>query len=534
MAYTQDEKPSGLSTLTSLDSNDTVIVGDTSDTSETVKTITWTNLQSAITTLVEGLSSYFNVTSDDSDAITEGATNLFLTTSERSKLTNIEALADVTDEANVTDALDGATLTAATIATDDKVLIQDTDGSDVLKTVTTQAVADLYSVTESDVTTHEAALTITESQISDLGSYITSSSTESLTNKTIDGDNNTISNLDLGNEVDWAAADDVTTASAFTSGDKVLVFEAGVGMRKVDYDDLPAGGGSGINNVVEDTTPQLGGQLDVNGNALGDGTLELLKFSETASAVNELTVTNAATGNGPTLSASGDDTNIDLVLEAKGSGVVKINTDTILTDADKTGADAGVVSGTAGTSGNLAQWNVDGDLVDAGFAVTTGTPGKGSILVGDGTSDYDEVTAGTNDQVIVYDSAQGNGVKAVDLDAGINFVIDGGGSAITTGIKGDVEIPFDCTIEQVTMLADQTGSIVVDLWVDTYANFPPTDADSITASAVPTISSATKDQDATLTGWTTALTQGDILRYNVDSASTVTRCTVALRVRRNF
>lgn len=79
-------------------------------------------------------------------------------------------------------------------------------------------------------------------------------------------------------------------------------------------------GGGGLSNVVEDTTPQLGGQLDVNGNALGDGTLELLKFTETGSAVNEVTVANAATGNGPTISASGDDTNIYLNLSGKGTG----------------------------------------------------------------------------------------------------------------------------------------------------------------------------------------------------------------------
>ncbi len=78
-----------------------------------------------------------------------------------------------------------------------------------------------------------------------------------------------------------------------------------------------------IANVVEDTTPQLGGMLDVNGNAIGDGTLELLKFTETVSAVNEFTVVNAATGNGPDLQATGDDTNIDLNLTPKGTGIVK-------------------------------------------------------------------------------------------------------------------------------------------------------------------------------------------------------------------
>jgi len=53
---------------------------------------------------------------------------------------NVEDGADVTDEGNVTDALDGATLTAATVASADKVLIQDADDSDILKTVTVASI----------------------------------------------------------------------------------------------------------------------------------------------------------------------------------------------------------------------------------------------------------------------------------------------------------------------------------------------------------------------------------------------------------
>jgi len=66
-----------------------------------------------------------------------------LSKSDALTLLNVEDGADVTDEANVTDALDGATLVAATVAVDDKVLIQDTNGSDVLKTVTVQSIVDL-------------------------------------------------------------------------------------------------------------------------------------------------------------------------------------------------------------------------------------------------------------------------------------------------------------------------------------------------------------------------------------------------------
>ena len=111
----------------------------------------------------------------------------------------------------------------------------------------------------------------------------------------------------------------------------------------------------------------------------------------------------------------------------------------------------------------------------------------------------------------------------------ITFIIDGGGSVITTGVKGYLEIPFACTITQVTTLADQSGSIVVDIWKDTYANFPPAVADTITASAKPTLSSAQKAQDSTLTGWTTAIAAGDILAFNVDSITTCERVTISIR-----
>jgi len=114
----------------------------------------------------------------------------------------------------------------------------------------------------------------------------------------------------------------------------------------------------------------------------------------------------------------------------------------------------------------------------------------------------------------------------------VEFVIDGGGAAITTGIKGDLKIDFACTIKKATILGDQSGSIVIDIWKDTYANFPPTDADSITASAPPTISGAVKSEDSTLTGWTVAVAAGSILRFNVDSCTTIERVTIILEVER--
>ena len=136
---------------------------------------------------------------------------------------------------------------------------------------------------------------------------------------------------------------------------------------------------------------------------------------------------------------------------------------------------------------------------------------------------------GTNGQVL-----KTNGTKANWSDdvASITFIIDGGGSAITTGVKGHLRIPFDCEIQSVTLLADQIGSIQIDIWKDTYANFPPDDTDSICGGNEPAISSAQKYEDSTLTGWTKTINAGDILAFNVDSATSITRVTIALKVKR--
>ena len=84
----------------------------------------------------------------------------------------------------------------------------------------------------------------------------------------------------------------------------------------------------------------------------------------------------------------------------------------------------------------------------------------------------------------------------------------------------------------VVLLADQSGSIVIDIQSGTYAAFPTNS--SICAAAKPTISAAQKSQDTTLTGWTTAIAAGNILEFVVDSASTVTQVTVVLTVTRSI
>lgn len=112
------------------------------------------------------------------------------------------------------------------------------------------------------------------------------------------------------------------------------------------------------------------------------------------------------------------------------------------------------------------------------------------------------------------------------------ITIDGGGSAITTGVKGDITIPFNGTILGWYLTADVVGSVVIDIWKDVFANFPPTVADSIAGSEKPTLSSAVSNSDTNLTTWpTTSVSVGDVVRFNVDSASTVARVNLVIRCR---
>ena len=112
----------------------------------------------------------------------------------------------------------------------------------------------------------------------------------------------------------------------------------------------------------------------------------------------------------------------------------------------------------------------------------------------------------------------------------ITYVIDGGGSPITTGVHGALYLPFTVplTIGSASLLADQTGSCVIDIGEVAFASYTGAFAGSITASDMPTLSSAVSYLDTTLTGWTKSVAAGSVLIFNVVSASTITRLTITL------
>ena len=117
---------------------------------------------------------------------------------------------------------------------------------------------------------------------------------------------------------------DTLTFSATDKGDKLIFASANDGTNP-DIVTLSFGSGdvtlTGTQTLTNKTltSPKIGTSiLDTNG-------AELFKLTATSSAVNEITYNNAATGNKPTLTASGDDSNIGISIQPKGTGTITID-----------------------------------------------------------------------------------------------------------------------------------------------------------------------------------------------------------------
>lgn len=112
----------------------------------------------------------------------------------------------------------------------------------------------------------------------------------------------------------------------------------------------------------------------------------------------------------------------------------------------------------------------------------------------------------------------------------VGLTIDGGGSIITTGIKGDITLPYSGYINAWYLTSDVAGDIVIDVWKDTFANFPPTVADTIAGTEQPTLSGTSFNFDTNLTTWTRQVQTGDVIRFNVVSAATLKRITLVIKI----
>jgi len=212
-------KVSELTELSTAADNDVLLITDTSENAS--KKITKSNLISGLATTtyvdtqVAGKDALSEL-SGDSDDITEGSTNLFFTSAEQTKLSGIETNADVTDATNVDAA--GAVMNTDTATTSMQFVVDEDD---------------MTSNSATKVPTQQSVKAYVDAEVAGVVDSAPAA-------------------LDTLNELAAALGDDAnfatTTATAL---------------------------GQKLENLSEDTTPQLGGDLDVNGNAITGSTVSI-------------------------------------------------------------------------------------------------------------------------------------------------------------------------------------------------------------------------------------------------------------------
>jgi len=200
------------------------------------------------------------------------------------------------------------------------------------------------------------------------------------------GDTFTFSATDKGDQLVFATANDGTNPDIYT----------------LSFGDVTLTGTQTLTNKTL-TSPAIGTSiLDTNG-------AELAKVTATGSAVNEFTIANAATGSGPTLSSTGDDSNIDINVTPKGTG----------------------------------------DVVLAGDTVKVGDSGAAAVLTSNGAGTLTLTTGGATDLVLNTNSGTNSGAITItdganaDMTAAPNgygrFTIDGQGKIESLAEKTTIE-----------------------------------------------------------------------------------------------
>jgi hypothetical protein len=149
------------------------------------------------------------------------------------------------------------------------------------------------------------------------------------------------------------------------------------------------------------------------------------------------------------------------------------------------------------------------------LTVSGGTGGGGNSI-GQLTGDVTAGPASASSQSVV------STVKPNLKTGSFGITIDGLGGVISSGQKGYVSIPYNGTITGWDIFSDAIGSCVIDVWKDSFGNFPPTVGDSIAGTQKPTLSGQTANRNNNLTGWTTTITAGDVIGFNVEASPTGT------------
>jgi hypothetical protein len=252
--------------------------------------------------------------------------------------------------------------------------------------------------------------------------------------------------------------------TVLVSGQTGIAFSATDKGSKILYVNGTDVADSNIGKLSNDAAPTLAAVLDTNGNDIvidtggaieDDSNNEYIKFTKTASAVNEITVANAATTNAPNVSVTGGDTNIDLNLTPKGIGRVTFSGGgKIQQVAEK------VTSAATAATGTLT-YDV---ITQAVLNYTTNATGNWTLNVrGDGSNSLDSIMDTGESITIAHLVPQGGTAyynSAFQIDGSSVTPEWQGGSAPTAGNVSSIDV-YSYTIIKTgsatfTVLASQT------------------------------------------------------------------------------
>ena len=178
-----------------------------------------------------------------------------------------------------------------------------------------------------------------------------------------------------------------------------------------------------------------------------------------------------------------------------------------------------------------------GTVTSVGLSVPAWLTASGSPVTTSGTL----TIAGTSEsQNLVVASPNGSSgavspraLVAADLPSSLRARSIGAsfaslnGIALANGQTAYVSVPFSCTISAWSLMID-TGTITVDVWKVANGTAVPTVTNTITASALPAISTGTAKQSTTLTGWTTSVSANDIFGFYINAVSGATTATAQI------
>ena len=220
-------------------------------------------------------------------------------------------------------------------------------------------------------------------------------------------------------------------------------------------------------DVVDDTSPQLGGDLDTNdfniafddAHGINDENgNEQIVFQTTSSAVNQLDITNAATGNAPSIQATGGDSNINLKVGPKGTGLVEVlgadNPGSIQLNCENNSHGIKLTSPPHSSSQSYELKFPTGNVTADRYLRVASVSGSGTTGVGQ--LDFAEISAGTSWQAVK--------TSTFTAVAGEGYFVNTTSNAITmnlpAGTLGDevVFIDYAGTFDSYTFTISANGS----------------------------------------------------------------------------